>query len=109
MSVSPWLFTALSVLLTATAHMMFKIYATTGGWINLAMTIGLFLLVPMSTYLALRELTLAQVYLCTAAVPAISLGIAHAVFGEAVTRSHIRSTFLIVAGIVLYQSSAIVS
>lgn len=109
MSASPWLFTALAVLLTAVAHSLFKIYATVGGWTNLIMTVGLFLLVPASTYVALRQLTLAQVYLCTAAVPAISLGIAHLVFDERISRSQVGSTVLIMAGIVLYQSAAIVS
>ncbi len=107
MSPSPWLFTALSVVLTATAHLVFKLYATAGGWSRLAVTIALFLAIPVSTFVALQQLTLAQVYLCTAAVPVISLVAARLVFKESIRRSHLWSTGLIVAGIVLYQSAAL--
>lgn len=107
MSPSPWLFTALSVLLTAAAHLVFKLYATGGGWALLATTIALFLAIPVSTFMALRELTLAQVYLCTAAVPVISLVVARVVFNESIRRSHVWSTALIVVGIVLYQSAGV--
>lgn len=103
MSPSPWLFTALSVTLTAAAHLVFKLYATGGGSARLATTIVLFLAIPGSTYLALRQLTLAQVYLCTAAVPVISLVVARVVFNESIGKSHAWSTALIVVGIVLYQ------
>ncbi len=47
--------------------------------------------------------TLAQVYLCTAAVPVISLVVARVVFNESIGKSHAWSTALIVVGIVLYQ------
>ena len=107
MSISPWLFTAFSVVLTAVAHLVFKLYATGGGWVRLVMTIALFLPIPGSTYLALRHLTLAQVYLCTAAVPVISLVFARVVFNESIRKSHAWSTGLIVAGILLYQSGAL--
>lgn len=107
MSINPWLFTAVSVLLTAVAHLVFKLYATGGGWSRLVVAIALFLPIPASTYLALRQLTLAQVYLCTAAVPVISLFLARAVLNESIRRSHVWSTGLIVAGILLYQSGAL--
>jgi drug/metabolite transporter (DMT)-like permease len=107
MAISPWLFTALSVVLTAAAHLAFKLYATAGGWGRLALTIGLFLLIPVSTFMALRELTLAQVYLCTAAVPVLSLVAAHLVLDETIRRSHLVSTAMIAVGIVVYQSAAL--
>lgn len=107
MSTSPWLFTGLSVVLTAVAHLVFKLYATRGGWLRLATTIGLFVPIPGSTYLALRHLSLAQVYLCTAAVPVISLVLARLVFKESIRASHVWSTGLIVSGIVLYQSAVL--
>lgn len=107
MSPSPWLFTALSVVLTAAAHLVFKLYATGGGRARLATTIALFLAIPASTFMALQQLTLAQVYLCTAAVPVISLVVARVVFDESIRRSHVWSTGLIVAGIVAYQSAAL--
>lgn len=107
MAPSPWFFTGLSVALTAGAHLLFKFYATHGGMWLLAGTIALFLMIPLSTFVALNDLTMAQVYLSTAAVPVLGLIAARFVLGEPVRRSHLSATAMIVTGIVLYQMSVL--
>lgn len=105
--ISPWVFTAVAVIVTAAAHVMFKLFAIHGRWWRLCVTAGLFLCAPALTFIALQDLSFAQVYLCTAAVPVLGLVAARWVFGETIHGSHLAGTALIATGIVLYQTAAL--
>lgn len=102
MIVSPWIFTALAVLLTAAGHIFYKQYISTKRFKFLVLTAITFIAIPGVCFLALRELTIAQVYLCTAIVPILTTLGARRYLSEAITKHHVIGLALITSGTVLY-------
>ncbi len=98
----PWIFTAAAILLTAIGHVFYKIYALNGRLQFLILTAITFVLIPCFSFLALRELTIAQVYLCTAMVPILTTIGAKIFIKEKITKHHIIGLSLITIGTILY-------
>lgn len=61
-----------------------------------------FILIPFWSYLALRNLTIAQVYLSAALVPVLTTFGAVIVIGEKVNKHHFIGLLLISLGTILY-------
>ena len=98
----PWIFTATAITLTATGHIFYKIYALNNRLPFLVLTAITFVLIPCFSFLALRELTIAQVYLCTAMVPILTTIGAKVFIKEKITKHHIIGLTLITIGTILY-------
>jgi uncharacterized membrane protein len=98
----PWIFTALSVSFTALGHLLYRRYAISKQMSFLALTGAAFILIPVFSYLALRDLTIAQVYLCAAAAPVLTTLGAWAFLKEKINRHHIIGLVLITVGTVMY-------
>jgi len=98
----PWGFTALAILSTSFGHIFYKIYVISKNkW--LLMSTGLtFILIPFWSYLALRDLTIAQVYLSTALVPVITTFSGAFILKEKVNKHNFIGLILIFLGTILY-------
>ena len=100
----PWLFTALSVTLTAVGHLFFRYYALSNKIVFLGLTVLAFIFIPISSYFALLELTLAEVYLCASMVPILTTIGAKFFLGETIKRNHIIGLFLTATGVIIFLS-----
>jgi len=101
-AVLPWIFTSIAVSLSAAGHIYYKSYALSRRRLFLILTGLTFILVPAFSFLALRNLTIAQVYLCTALIPVLTTIGAKFFIKEIITRSHIIGLILITTGTLLY-------
>jgi len=99
---SYWAFAIAGVVLTALGHILYKRYSIGGSKIYLLLTAATFILIPVASFLALRGLTIAQVYLCAAMVPVITTFGARFFIKETITRHHIIGLGLITSGTVIY-------
>lgn len=97
-----WL--ALSLGCTALAQIAFKLYFKSRKWWVLAATVGVFMLVPFTTYNALKGLPLATVYVATAASQLLVVLLSLAFMGERYSTRQYFGFVLVLAGIVLYNS-----
>lgn len=98
----PWIFTASAVMLTAIGHLLYRRYAVTKHTSFLILTGAAFILIPVFSYLALRDLTIAQVYLCAAAAPVLTTLGAGVFLKEKINRHHIIGLVLITTGTFMY-------
>lgn len=96
-----WL--SLSLACTALAQVAFKLYFGRRDMRVLASAIGLFLLVPYTTYNALKGLPLATVYVATAASQLLVVVISLVFMGERYTSRQYLGFALVLAGIVVYN------
>ena len=101
-SALPWIFTALAVTCTALGHLLYRFYAVSKRTHFLILTGMAFVLIPVFSYLALRELTIAQVYLCAAAAPVLTTLAAGVFLKEKINRHHVIGLVLITMGTVTY-------
>jgi len=92
----------LAVVLTAVGQLLFKKYAITPKIIFLFLTIFTFLITPVVSFFALKQLTIAQVYLCTAFVPVLTTLGAKLFLSEKLTKHHLIGLTLILIGTFLY-------
>jgi len=93
---------ALAVLLTAASHVAFKLYSLSRR-LHFAILTGLgFVSVQVLAFLALRQLSIAQVYLSTALVPVVTTLGARFLIGEKVDSRHWIGLAIIVAGVAIY-------
>lgn len=98
----PWLCVSLAILLTAASHVVFKLYSMTRR-LHFAVLTGLgFVCVQVLSFLALRQLTIAQVYLTGALVPVVTTLGARFLIGERVDSRHWIGLGVIVAGVAVY-------
>lgn len=100
----PWLFTALSITLTAVGHMLYRYYAISKKLVYLGLTVLTFIFIPVSSYFALIELSLAEVYLCASMVPILTTFGAKFFLGETIKRNHIVGLFLTTTGVIIFLS-----
>lgn len=94
------LFTLLS---TAVGQLLFRMYYVRKKKIYLAAALGTFLAVPLLSYLALVNLTLAFVYMSTALIHVLVLIMSHMFLKEHLTRKQYISMSLIVVGIIVFN------
>jgi drug/metabolite transporter (DMT)-like permease len=92
-----------SLLCTAAAQIAFKSYFRTYRWWTLVGTIGLFLLVPYTTYNALRGLPLATVYVATAVSQLLVVLLSLLLMGERYSPRQYIGFALVLFGIVIYN------
>jgi drug/metabolite transporter (DMT)-like permease len=96
-----WL--ALSLSCTALAQVAFKSYFKRRSNLALAAAVGFFLLVPFTTYQALKGMSLATVYVATAASQLLVVLISLAFMGEHYSRRQYLGFSLVLAGIIVYN------
>jgi len=101
-AVLPWIWTAMAISLTAIGHILYKYYAISQKRQFFILTALTFIMVPGFSFLALRDLTIAQVYLCTAMVPIFTTIGAKIFIKEQITRHHLIGLSLITTGTILY-------
>jgi len=98
----PWIFTAFAVVLTAVGHLFYRRYTVSKNTMLLILTGATFVLIPVFSYLALRDLTIAQVYLCAAAAPVLTTLGAGIFLKEKINRHHVIGLLLITTGTFMY-------
>lgn len=100
---NPWIWLVVALVATAAAQVLFK-YASSrrSKWPMIA-TIGLFCLVPPASFLALRGLSLATVYISTALSQLLAVGAAMTVFGERYSRAQWVGFALILLGVGVFN------
>lgn len=101
-AILPWIYTGLAVGITAASHVTFKLHANRRSIKWLILTGCGFVAVPLFSYLALRDLSIGQVYLCTAIVPVLTTMGAGLFLGEKLSWHHLVGIGLITGGMVLY-------
>jgi drug/metabolite transporter (DMT)-like permease len=94
------LFTLLS---TAVGQLLFRMYYVRKKMIYLVTALVMFLAVPLLSYLALVNLTLAFVYMSTALIHVLVLIMSHMFLKEHLTRKQYISMSLIVVGIIVFN------
>jgi len=106
-SALPWIFTAIAISLSAVGHILYKYYAVSGRVPFLFLTAATFVSIPIFSFLALRDLTIAQVYLCTATVPIMTTIGAKVFIKESISKHHFIGLTLITTGTVLYIANSL--
>lgn len=96
-----WL--ALSLAATALAQFSFKLYFRHRRLFPLACAVGLFLAVPFTTYQALRGLTLATVYVATAASQLLVVLLSLVFIGERYSPRQYLGFALVLGGILIFN------
>lgn len=100
--VLPWIYTGIAVCLGSIGHILLKLNAVTSKRIYMLLAIMFFISVPALSFMALRDLTIAQVYLCTALIPIITTFGAWLVIKEVITKHHLIGLIFITVGTFLY-------
>lgn len=106
-AVSPWVFTAIAIILSAVGHVLYKYYAVSEKRLFLALTAATFIAILGFSFLALKELTIAQVYLCTAMVPILTTIGAWLFIKEKISQHHLIGLFFITTGTILYLFNSV--
>lgn len=94
---------AAALLLTATGQLFFRLHYVRDGRIYLVLALGTFMLVPFFSYLALRNLTLATVYMSTALIHVLVLALSHFFLKERISGRQYFPISLIIAGIIIFN------
>lgn len=102
MSPTSWL--AASLFSTAVAQVAFKAYFRQRQRAILAIALLMFLLVPWTTYKALHGLTLATVYVATAASQLLVVLLSLLLLGERYSRRQAIGFCLVLAGVILFNA-----
>ena len=93
---------AASLLCTAAGMVMFKHYYRSRRPLDFVWSVLLFAGVPVTTFFALRGLSLGFVYMSTAATHILVLGMSHFFLGERILPRALPAIGLILVGILLY-------
>lgn len=93
-----------SLVCTAAGMVQFKHYYRTRRRRDFVGSVLLFAGVPVTTFFALRGLSLGFVYMSTAATHILVLGMSHFFLGERIPPRALPGIALILAGIILYGS-----
>lgn len=100
-----WLIFALSM--TAVGQLVFKRASMNKSWRMTILAIACFCVVPPASYLALHTLTLATVYVSTALSQVVVVLASLFAFGERYSSRQWFALVLILAGVVVFNSSAL--
>lgn len=92
----------LAIVTTTISHIFFKKYATGQQLKFLILTFFFFLCAPVCSYLALKNLSIDQLYICTAFVPVFTILSGKIIFKEIINRNHIIGISLTIFGTSLY-------
>jgi len=93
---------ALAILATTISHIFFKKYATSQKLKFLILTLFFFLCAPVCSYLALKNLSIDQLYICTACIPVFTILSGKFIFNEVINRNHIIGISLTIFGTFIY-------
>ena len=91
-----------TIVFTTIGHIFFKRYAIAKNFILLAITLFLFLCIPVFSYLALQNLSIDQLYICTAFVPVLTVLSGKFFFREHVRQNHAIGIALTMIGTFFY-------
>jgi drug/metabolite transporter (DMT)-like permease len=92
-----------ALLATSVGQLMFRMYYVHTKKLYLAFALGSFLAVPLFSYLALLNLTLAFVYMSTALIHVLVLIMAQMFLREHLTRRQYISISLIITGTLVFN------
>ncbi|MBU1417910.1 MAG: EamA family transporter [Proteobacteria bacterium] len=92
-----------ALLCTSVGQLLFRMYYVRTKKIYLVASLGMFLVVPVLSYFALVNLTLAFVYMSTALTHVLVLIMSHMFLKEHLTRKQYLSMSLIVVGIITFN------
>lgn len=96
-------FLLFALLFTAVGQLLFRMYYVCKSRAYLTAALGTFLAVPIFSYFALLNLTLAFVYMSTALTHVLVLILSQKFLKERLVREQYLSMFLIVIGIVVFN------
>lgn len=92
-----------ALLTTAFAQIAYKHYHLTGSRRSLVAAIGLFLLIPPATFVAVRYLGIGEVYVLTSLNYGFVAFLGWKYFGERISRRQIQGLALITLGCLVYS------
>lgn len=92
-----------AIIFTALAQTSYKLYFHKNQLVYLAVTIILFCVVPVMTYLALKSLPLSVVYMSTGLTYVLIMFFAKYILGEFVEKRHVYAVTLIISGVLVYN------
>jgi multidrug transporter EmrE-like cation transporter len=98
-----WSWLALALLTTALGQLLYKSASLHASRARLGAAVASFCIAPVATYLALRGLSLATVYVSTAISQLIVVFGSMAFFGERYASRQWLSLALIVAGVIVFN------
>lgn len=99
-----WAALAVSYVVTALGQVTYKLYARTRQTRHAASAIGFFLVAPVTSYLALRRLPVATVFIGAATSQVLIMVLSHSFLRERITRDHVLSTVLILLGLAAFAA-----
>jgi len=100
---SGWDWLALALLTTALGQLLYKIASLHGSRMRLGVAIACFCIAPLASYLALRSLSLATVYVSTAISQLIVVFGSMALFRERYRLRQWLGLTLIVIGVIVFN------
>lgn len=100
---SSLIFLLFALIFTAIGQLLFRLYYVRANKKYLAAALGSFVVVPLFSYIALLNLTLAFVYMSTALIHILVLSMSRVFLKEQLTRKQIISMSLIVMGIIVFN------
>lgn len=100
---SPWIWLAVALLATAAGQVLFKYASNRRSKRLLIATVLLFCLVPPTSFLALRGLSLGTVYVSTALAQLLAVVAAMVLFGERYSRFQWIGLALILFGVGIFN------
>ena len=91
-----------ALLTTAFAQIAFKHYHNTGKRSSFVVALGLFLVIPPATFVAVRYLGIGKVYVLTSLNYAFVAFLGYKFFGETITKGQLQGLVLITLGCIVY-------
>ena len=82
---------------------MFKLYYLKSALVYVIFAVILFSVIPLMTYLALRDLKLSFVYMSTGLTYVLIMVFSKYVLHEHIEKRHIQAIFLIISGILVFN------
>ena len=92
-----------ALVFTAIGQLFFRLHYVRTKKTYLAVALGMFASVPLLSYLALLNLTLAFVYMSTALIHVLVLTMSHLFLKERITGKQFSSISLIIIGIIVFN------
>jgi len=99
-----YIYLFLAVICTSLGQLTFKMFKNSQLKKYLALTIALFLVTPVFSFMALKYISLDVVYMFTSLSIVLILFFSHWILKEKITLAQIFGTVVIIVGIVLYNS-----
>ena len=98
-----WVWLALALLATALGQLLYKTASLHGSRVRLGVAVACFCIAPIASYLALRSLSLATVYVSTAISQLLVVVLSMASFGERYGSRQWLGLGLILVGVVVFN------